>query len=600
MADHFTPRNRLEWLNTIQRYFEGELSSQELQSFNAALQESAALRRLFLNYSQQSSAMMEVLGVRSYDSIQSLDPADDDDLDWVTKLETENQHSAQADDFDRKSITARQFLSITGYMLGQVLTSKPAYKTYGIAAGVILAITLIFVFIGGGEAPTGPFAGQVPGVDAQNDPPSVSPEVVATLTAQHDAQWASDAPTTGAALASGQRLTLTHGLAEVTTSSGAVAIVQAPTTIELINDNALRLYRGRLVGRCETPGSKGFVVETPTARVIDLGTEFGVSVDDMGTTDTHVFSGEVALSQARATDGNNAQLLTEGMARRVSADGSRIEEIAAAPYRFVRGMREQDRDPMRDYAAAVLASRPVVYYRFESIGQGGKVLNEAADTYHGQVVDKVTIERAETGNAGRFGAGHIELTDTIRELNLSDTYTLECWVRPDRYHHGSVLTLVADLDEDNRGEQVICGINVHPPSGVMADDLPNCLRFLHRNKPGRVGGFKLQVPYEPTRWMHVVAVKTDDQLLLYINGERVEAVRNPKRFLKQQFATVIGINAPVSDDRDQSRAFDGLIDEVSIYDRAISMDEAARHYTQAKAYMQSPNRSVRPRLHQKD
>jgi hypothetical protein len=63
-------------------------------------------------------------------------------------------------------------------------------------------------------------------------------------------------------------------------------------------------------------------VDTPTARVVDLGTEFGMLVDDSATTHVEVFSGEVSLSKLStpSLESRSARMFA-GDVRRVSSDG---------------------------------------------------------------------------------------------------------------------------------------------------------------------------------------------------------------------------------------------------------------------------------------
>ena len=102
----------------------------------------------------------------------------------------------------------------------------------------------------------------------------------------------------------GQRFTLTQGFAEITTQRGAVATIEAPATIELIdNDNAIHLEVGKLVGICKTESSRGFVVRTGTAEITDIGTAFAVEVRQAnGPTSLQVFDGYVeAASRKKGT-----------------------------------------------------------------------------------------------------------------------------------------------------------------------------------------------------------------------------------------------------------------------------------------------------------
>ena len=186
----------------------------------------------------------------------------------------------------------------------------------GIAALTAVVVTLL---VGShGTPPTGPVV-ERPGDTVPALP--VDRPSVATLTAEYDAQWAyGKGASPGSALRVGQQLTLTQGFAEITTHDGAIAILEAPATIELIdndNDNALRLHTGKLVGICHTEASKGFVVKTDHADIIDLGTEFGVEARANRVIAT-VFTGEVTLT----TPGGEPQAVTANQTARVNVNGN--------------------------------------------------------------------------------------------------------------------------------------------------------------------------------------------------------------------------------------------------------------------------------------
>ncbi|MEN6309811.1 MAG: FecR family protein, partial [Anaerohalosphaeraceae bacterium] len=88
---------------------------------------------------------------------------------------------------------------------------------------------------------------------------------------------------------------LVRGLAEITMDTGATMIVEAPAEFELENKTRVYLKSGRLVVSIENSSEDRFVVRTPQATVVDLGTEFGVEINAQGNTQTHVFQGEAEL-----------------------------------------------------------------------------------------------------------------------------------------------------------------------------------------------------------------------------------------------------------------------------------------------------------------
>ncbi len=50
------------------------------------------------------------------------------------------------------------------------------------------------------------------------------------------------------------------------------------------------------------PHARGFKLMTPDAKVVDLGTEFGLKVSDSGKSDVHVFDGEVEVYPGAGSD----------------------------------------------------------------------------------------------------------------------------------------------------------------------------------------------------------------------------------------------------------------------------------------------------------
>lgn len=90
---------------------------------------------------------------------------------------------------------------------------------------------------------------------------------------------------------SGQKLTLEHGQVELTYASGAQLLLTGPSEF-LVQPTGGKLRRGELVARVPQAGH-GFTIETPHGKVIDLGTEFGVVVDDFGVSQVSVFEGKV-------------------------------------------------------------------------------------------------------------------------------------------------------------------------------------------------------------------------------------------------------------------------------------------------------------------
>lgn len=145
------------------------------------------------------------------------------------------------------------------------------------------------------------------------------PEHHAWLVDATDAKWYRGAQVAvGDGVCDGP-LRLEAGSAQLRFQSGAVVTLNAPTEIEILGSNRLFLRNGNLIPFVP-PSAKGFTVVSPTGEVIDLGTEFSVSVDARGHTDVYVIDGEVDVAAGHA-DRRTPVRMTQGFGTRLVSSG---------------------------------------------------------------------------------------------------------------------------------------------------------------------------------------------------------------------------------------------------------------------------------------
>jgi hypothetical protein len=159
--------------------------------------------------------------------------------------------------------------------------------------------------------------------------PGEEPQEVAWLVNAQNCQWAEDTEPAGA-MRAGNVLRIERGLAEIHFRSGARVVLEGPATLELLSANSARLLRGKMSARVPEPAI-GFEVLSPRGKVVDLGTEFGVSVGDDGATDVRVFTGKVTAS----TGGDPVRLTANQSAR---LDGTGVKVQPDGPDGFVRAI----------------------------------------------------------------------------------------------------------------------------------------------------------------------------------------------------------------------------------------------------------------------
>ena len=127
---------------------------------------------------------------------------------------------------------------------------------------------------------------------------------------------------------------ISRGLLRLDFSNGARVTLEGPAEMEVFNESRIVLRRG-LVTATIPESAVGFVVDTISAHVVDLGTSFGVSVGKGGQTEVCVFDGEVEVSSSKTSGaGKLTQLVREGEAVRTKVDSSVIDSVSYETAQF--------------------------------------------------------------------------------------------------------------------------------------------------------------------------------------------------------------------------------------------------------------------------
>ncbi len=95
-----------------------------------------------------------------------------------------------------------------------------------------------------------------------------------------------------------KQFVLSHGTIELLFPTGVMLLIAAPAKFEVTGKNELNLSQGKLFAIVATEEGKGFTAHTPSGSVTDLGTIFGVEVDQLGTSSVKVFKGKVELASS--------------------------------------------------------------------------------------------------------------------------------------------------------------------------------------------------------------------------------------------------------------------------------------------------------------
>ena len=154
-------------------------------------------------------------------------------------------------------------------------------------------------------------------------------QLPALLTNADDAEWVRK-PTGEASEAPGQSLQVRTGLAELRFAQGAKVVLSGPAEFEVLSANRGFLRRGKIVA-VVPPQAIGFTIATPTAEIVDLGTEFGVEVDEQQNAEVHVFTGVVVARPTEAALNRKEVRVMAGKALRIDGQQAKYSSIPANP-----------------------------------------------------------------------------------------------------------------------------------------------------------------------------------------------------------------------------------------------------------------------------
>lgn len=161
--------------------------------------------------------------------------------------------------------------------------------------------------------------------------------MVATLTDSLHAKWADTAGEMvhGASIAaSNESLLLSGGYAEFLFDNQARVTIQGPAEFQVLAEDQIKLVYGRLYARVPR-AAIGFMVKTPSAQIVDLGTEFGVDCDLQSNTSLHVIKGRTVLIAGDKSSKVSVEV-KEGVAKKVSATVQTVSDISCSDQLFVR------------------------------------------------------------------------------------------------------------------------------------------------------------------------------------------------------------------------------------------------------------------------
>jgi hypothetical protein len=346
--------------------------------------------------------------------------------------------------------------------------------------------------------------------------------------------------------------------------NGADLVVEGPARFEIRDAFRTDLSAGR-VRAIVPPTAHGFTVVTREVAYEDVGTEFGLRVDGTtGESQMHVFDGQVNL---RSGDASGALLHSAFVGDSVGFREGRIEEVSdmdvgefpspgdIGHLRWASQRKERLADPGL-----------IAWFPFERGGNASQLVNAARD--HGVPDGRIAGARWATGRWPGKQALWFDRDNDFVEIEIPGEHselTVAAWLKVDRFEH-----------EMNA---------IFNSNGAEAGDLHFQMNRLGLPRGGLLGVDRTNQrwvgnPVPLGKWVHVVSVLSlpERRHVIYVNGLPVlESGLAESDLLLQPGHCRLGnwFNIGHGFRDTSSRALCGLVDELSIWNRALSAAEVA-------------------------
>jgi Concanavalin A-like lectin/glucanases superfamily/FecR protein len=407
--------------------------------------------------------------------------------------------------------------------------------------------------------------------------------IVAQITSVKDCQWSAaiPSPAQNMPLLEGRLLQLEKGIAQITYTNGAVVLLEGPASLTLDSSNSGFLSQGKLTARADTDESRQFTILTPDARFVDLGTEFGVKIDEQGRAEVAVFAGKVN-AEAKLADGHWDTPVALKAGEAVVCVEAKFSPYVAQRSSFPSLRPLPPPPPSLAFqhwldVSRKLQSYPdlVAYYDFQPDPSNPSVLFNRAPTgaaLNGEIMHAPWVNGRFPGKSAlEFLAG-----DSGVRINLPGEYpqmTLIAWISSNKLANdiNSILNsdswkrpkeLHWEILEGGQMQLIVFGQKDHQESPPIPTDILS-------------------------RWCMVTGVidTAAGQISYYLNGEYLDKfVSNEMPVINIGSATIGGWDNQGKGDSNLNRTHNlsGRIDEMMIFQKVLSANDIKQIYEAGK------------------
>jgi hypothetical protein len=241
-------------------------------------------------------------------------------------------------------------------------------------------------------------------------------------------------------------------------------------------------------------------------------------------------------------------------------------------------------DDVRIYSRALSSNEVAQLYAFESEpscvsppsglvgwwpGEGNA--NDIAGTNNGTLSGGASFASGEVGQTFSFdgSTGYVQVQDSDLWAFGTNSFSVELWANFNAVPPGSLI--------EPRGGSFIGNDEGTGPMKKWMFALGGDLLHLSVYNPSGGQVWLVQAPFTPTphQWYHLAVVRDGNVFTIFLNGVAVGSEANS--------IAVPNANAPLTIGHSEAFYFNGQLDEVSIYSRALTTNEIAAIYNASNA-----------------
>ncbi|OIN96631.1 hypothetical protein AUJ66_05670 [Candidatus Desantisbacteria bacterium CG1_02_38_46] len=200
----------------------------------------------------------------------------------------------------------------------------------------------------------------------------------------------------------------------------------------------------------------------------------------------------------------------------------------------------------------------VAYWSFDE-GKGFKVKDLSGKGNDGNIEGEVEWVKGVKGTALEFNgeAGYVDCGNNSSLDMTTNDFTVEVWVKSNGYVISSIISKGSWFDQGSAGYDISFAYN---PKNIYFNIYNGSTYYPLMTSLGEV-----------FPWSHIVGVRRGGRVEVWVNGVKESSVDYPTSSISNSENLYIG-------QKMGGGYFNGLIDEVKIYNRALTADEIKASY----------------------